>query len=390
MNNEAKNPVGRRKKLEWRRLLLALVLIGTFIVGVLVREDARIQTTERDRLNVLTRVIASDIQENLAAANRALSGVIKDYLSAPGSVRPSFEVSRRLAALSDTMLGIRGALVLNAQGIAMAAHRPEFIGRDFSQRDYFKTVRDQPSKTTLYLSAPFLSVQNDLVVTLARMVPGPNGEFAGLVLATLDPKYFTSIFQPIVYAPDVWAFVNHGDGLKVMNLPEKPGLNGTNVNHPGSFFSRHLQSGQTDNLLAGKVHATGEQRLFALRTIQPADLAMDNALVIGISRLQSAMTLPVYRLARTYALFYALLVLLCCSALYWLQRGRMQMEASTADRERDRREADERLKAAQRQASLGNWAWDFTRDAHTWSEEVFRIYGRDPALPPAGYPEVGQ
>ncbi|TXT35767.1 MAG: sensor/response regulator hybrid [Comamonadaceae bacterium] len=390
MNTQPKTPTTRRKRLEWLLLLVALALIGMLMIDMLLREDARIRSSEGERLNVLTHVIASDIQENLAATNRALAGVIRDYLSTPDAIPSATEVSRRLVALSDTMLGIRGALVLNAQGITTAAHRPEFIGQNFSQRDYFKTVRDQPSPTTLYLSAPFLSVQNDLVVTLARMVPDPNGEFAGLVLATLDPKYFTSVFKSLVYAPDVWAFMDHGAGLKLMNFPEKPGINGINVAQAGSLFSRHLQSGQVASLLSGEVFATGEQRLFAMRSMQPAELFMDKALVIGVSRLLSAMTAPVQRQALTDGLFYLVLVMLCCSGLYWLQRWRTQKEALNAEREHDRHEADERLKAAQRQASLGNWAWDIRRDVHTWSEEVFRIYGRDPALPPAAYPEVKQ
>lgn len=48
------------------------------------------------------------------------------------------------------------------------------------------------------------------------------------------------------------------------------------------------------------------------------------------------------------------------------------------------------LKEAQRLAGIGNWTWDFRSDAHSWSEEIYRIYGRDPALPPAIYPEVQQ
>ena len=390
MKTQTKNPAARRKKIEWLLLAAALALIAAFVVAMVAREEARIQATERDRLNVLTNVLASGIEENLAATNRALAGVIRDYLDPSGPLSSSFEVSRRLAGLSDTMLGIRGTVVLNKQGIVTAANRPELMGMDLSQRDYFKAVWDRPDKTTLYLSAPFLSVQNDLVVTLARMVPGADGGFAGLVLATLDPKYFSSIFRPIVYAPDVWGFVDHGDGLKVMNFPEKPGLNGTRVNQPGSFFSRHIQSGQASGLLAGETHATGEYRLFAMRTIQPAELVMDKPLVIGISRQLSAMALPLYRLALIYALFYAVLVVVCFSGLYWLQRWRMQKEAFIADREQERHEADERLKAAQRQASLGNWVWDISRNTHLWSDEVFRIYGRDPALPAAGYPEVEQ
>lgn len=46
------------------------------------------------------------------------------------------------------------------------------------------------------------------------------------------------------------------------------------------------------------------------------------------------------------------------------------------------------LQEAQRLAGLGNWRWDVASDTHTWSEEVYLIYGRDPALPPAVYPEV--
>lgn len=46
------------------------------------------------------------------------------------------------------------------------------------------------------------------------------------------------------------------------------------------------------------------------------------------------------------------------------------------------------LKAAQQLAGIGNWAWDLQSGVHAWSEEVYRIYGREPTLLPAAYPEV--
>src|SRR3990172_12981876 len=46
------------------------------------------------------------------------------------------------------------------------------------------------------------------------------------------------------------------------------------------------------------------------------------------------------------------------------------------------------LREAQRLAGIGNWRWDLRTDRHAWSEEIYRIYGRDPSLPPAVYPEV--
>ncbi|MCP5159532.1 MAG: PAS domain S-box protein [Gammaproteobacteria bacterium] len=48
------------------------------------------------------------------------------------------------------------------------------------------------------------------------------------------------------------------------------------------------------------------------------------------------------------------------------------------------------LKETQHLASVGHWKWDLRTGQHFWSEEIYRIYGRDPALPPALYPEVQQ
>jgi hypothetical protein len=46
------------------------------------------------------------------------------------------------------------------------------------------------------------------------------------------------------------------------------------------------------------------------------------------------------------------------------------------------------LSEAQRLAGVGNWTWDLRTGRHAWSEETYRIYGRDPSLPPVGYPEL--
>lgn len=48
------------------------------------------------------------------------------------------------------------------------------------------------------------------------------------------------------------------------------------------------------------------------------------------------------------------------------------------------------LKLAQHLAALGSWEWDVQSGRHFWSEEIYHIYGRDPQLPPADYPEVSR
>jgi PAS domain S-box-containing protein len=51
------------------------------------------------------------------------------------------------------------------------------------------------------------------------------------------------------------------------------------------------------------------------------------------------------------------------------------------------RQKSEELTEAQRLAGLGSWQWDARADAVTWSEELYRLYGLDPSLPPPPFKE---
>ena len=55
--------------------------------------------------------------------------------------------------------------------------------------------------------------------------------------------------------------------------------------------------------------------------------------------------------------------------------------------EEDLRKRTEELKEAQRIATVGSWEWEPVEDKVVWSEELFRIMGRDPSLPAPNYRE---
>jgi PAS domain S-box-containing protein len=62
---------------------------------------------------------------------------------------------------------------------------------------------------------------------------------------------------------------------------------------------------------------------------------------------------------------------------------RKEVEASLR-----RKEAE--LKDAQRLAGVGSWQWDPETDTVIWSEELYRLAGRDPSLPAVSYKEHSQ
>ena len=53
----------------------------------------------------------------------------------------------------------------------------------------------------------------------------------------------------------------------------------------------------------------------------------------------------------------------------------------------NRKETEANFKEAKRIASLGHWTWNGAGE-QTWSEELYAIFGRDPALPPVNYQEM--
>ena len=50
--------------------------------------------------------------------------------------------------------------------------------------------------------------------------------------------------------------------------------------------------------------------------------------------------------------------------------------------------SDAYVREAKRIADLGYWEWDLVTGRPIWSEEIFRFFGRDPALPPADYAQI--
>ena len=325
----------RRRLIEWLFFLLGLLIVAAALAYAHLAEASRHEAAERERLSVLTALLAKNIEVDLAATNLVLDGVIRDYLAAGAAPDAGLALPRRLAALVDAMPGVRTMLVVDAGGKPVATNIPELSDQDFSRRDYFRTARDAPDPRMLYISAPFLSFKRDLVITASRMVQDRQGRFAGVVVATFDPEYFTAKFRTAMYAADVWAVVVHGDGRQFLNYPVKS-ANGGNLDVPGSFLRRFRDSGYQAGVLSGVEIAGASPRVMAMATIAPAALHMDRALIIGLSREEAAIAAPLRRQALGYLVGFAMLALAGASLLFWSQQRRRQQAVWQVEQERER------------------------------------------------------
>lgn len=315
---------------EWIFLLSALLTLGGFIGWSLFDEHRAIEQREREYLAVQANTIHDILGRQLDAISRALLSN-RNELSRWKTLPDGMErANQRLIAFTDAMPGVRTMTILDAEGTAIAANRPELVGRNFRERDYFQNVLRQPDPDRLYIGPPFTTNLGVWAMNVVRMVPGPQGEFAGILSATLDPDEFKILLGSVNHEPDMWSALGHGDGKLFLMMPERPDLDGANLATPGSFFTRHRQSGQTATVMTGKVATTGEYRMMAQHSVQPPALNMDKPLVIAISRDIDAIYAEWRTELRSRGSLFALVALISMIGLALLQRRQRGAEEQIA------------------------------------------------------------
>jgi PAS domain S-box-containing protein len=269
---------------QWGLLALALLVLGGVITHNISSDYSATNTQERNRLITQARVVAENLDVQLAATDRVLLWIRDKLATRPADTRSATTLTNELKIFERAIPGIRTLVVADRQGVVRLSNRDELIGISVAQREYFRTALLNPDNGRLFLTPPYKTVLGAWGMNLMRVIAGKGGEFNGIIIATLDPDYFTTLLGSVNYAPDMWSAVAHGDGLQFLMVPQREGMAGKNLAQPGSFFSRHLQSGKREEVFTGTVYATGEERMMAVRTIKPATLPMDKPLVVAVGR----------------------------------------------------------------------------------------------------------
>lgn len=370
----------------WLIFGVAALFLGTFIAWNIYQEYTGIDTAERERLSARAKIIDENMMRQLDATNRMLGGIRNDlpYLDKRKDGLERF--IHRLKFLIEAMPGVRFIAVLDAQGRIIAANQEEFIGQDFRHRDYFQAPQRDPNPDMLYVSPPFRNVSGIITMGLSRAIVAPDGRFAGVVMASLEPEEFRILMNSVRYAPDVQASLIHGGGVVFMGIPEQEGLVGMDMAaKPDSLFNRHIKSGQAASVISGMVTAAGEERMMALRTSQPAALRMNKPMVIAISRDLPAVFAGWRRETWQLGGLFCALTLISGAGLFAYQRRQRDYNRLVASHEAERHKAAERLKLATEAAGIGVWEYDLVSETLFWDDSMFAIYGMAPEKFSADY-----
>lgn len=312
---------------EWILLIGGLLLVAGVIGLNFYQQYVDIGNRERERLTTQARILNRSILHELEVIDKSLVGIRNDL---PGWHRSEGGVSlasHRLRAFTDAMRTVRTMFILDANGNTIAASRPELLGQNFGYRPYFTEVRADPNPDIFYVTAPLKTVLGTWLLNVVRVIPGPDGEFSGIIVAGLDPEALRERLGVVLYHQNMWAAIAHGDGLQVALEPHRPGQDGINLAQPGSLFSRHMASGQMLQILEGTSIATGDSRLMALHTIRHPDVPMSKPLVVAVGRNIEALYAGWYQQFWLAVGLFVLLAGTSLPALAYVQQRRRDADA---------------------------------------------------------------
>lgn len=331
-NNKTKSrtaPMQTSIATNWIVVTLSLLVLGSLIfLDMRLEYDKRTQR-EFDRLGTQARVIASDVTNQLHTADRVLRQMREEYL-AGGNGFWTAEQGRYLDALVDSLPGIRGVGVVNVEGKLVISSNRQYLGHNFSDRDYYRATKADVDPERLYVSPPFKSMSGVYLITLSKAIVNPDGSFGGVVAAGLQPDYFKHLMESVRYTPDMWDALVHDGGRIFLLLPERPGYEERDLAIPGTFLARHLQKGQPTSAMTGLSMTTGEETLMVQQTVNPAALHLDHALIVAMSRSMDSIYEPWWRELKVRVGLYFMVVFIAISALYGYQRRHQRFEQEAA------------------------------------------------------------
>ena len=316
----------------WSGISAFLVLLAVLMAGQQYRQYHRTLEDTEDRLMTQARIINENLGSNLTFINVLLTDIIGMLNRTPGPGAALVNVY--LKHQDDLIPGIRTIFITDARGRIIHSSNQKIIGFDGSGRDYFQTALAIPDPAGLVISPPFQTVLGTSVVTVAKSVKGKNGEFRGVVAATLDKDYFSILLGSVRYAADNRVTLVHSAGDVFISIPSDAGFIGKNLRNPGSLFARHMDGGASASIQRGLSSMLGERRIAALITCIPPDVRVEHPLVISVSRSMDAVLAPWRRDTAVLIVLYLVVAGLTVAITVILLRYRSEHKKAEEEHQR--------------------------------------------------------
>lgn len=252
----------------------AIVLVWVGAIYFSYSEWVQTERAARQTAENLARALEEQVIRTMGAADQTLLYVRDSYAKDP----QHFDIS---LWTHDTQF-LTGAMVqvaiLGKDGRLVADNIPGAqLGIDLSDRYHFK-VHVKRQVDELYISKPILGcVSHKWTIQLTRPIFMLDGSFGGVAVVSLDPQYFSRVYQSINIGEEGAVTLIGSDGIIRARRASGPSLVGQSL-AAGRVFEELTRS--DDGFFTTKSITDGVDRIFAYRKVKDLPLII----TVGLAR----------------------------------------------------------------------------------------------------------
>lgn len=244
-------------------ILLAKIFVASvcFILMILVLWN--VWWTRQEQLKEasvvtfnMSRVLAQHAEDTFKEANSVMISLM-EILDHDGKDPAALIRLERLMAVQVRELSQISGLVIadrNGDWIVNSAQLPN-AGRTSKNRTYFAFHQSHESLRT-YINGPTTNGEtSDLILTVSRRINLPDGSFGGVMVATIDLKYFTAFYNNFNVGKDgTMMLVMDNGGVLIRHPPANGiGLQGAGT-APDYTTQTYFDSGQIQPAKITSIH----------------------------------------------------------------------------------------------------------------------------------------
>ena len=219
-----------------------------------------LSATERDLAN-LTRLTQEHTERVFRHTDQSMKMVRRQFVNHAGEIDLHEAFSQGLVD-PETVLQLA---IIGPDGMLATSSLPFKKPLDLSDREHFKAHVGTPADV-LFISKPILGrASGKWSVQLSRRITDTQGSFAGVVVASLDPSYFTEFFAKLDLGPRGISTIYSADGLVLAQRNSgKDRFDGSSAGGP-TF--KQIAQGQRNGLVKSHSDEDGVQRTYFFRQV---------------------------------------------------------------------------------------------------------------------------
>ena len=198
-----------------------LVLTLLLVVGLWWERQEALRASQ-SRAENLALILSDHLDRTVSAIDTTLAQLAL-HGGRVGGARASGEAwDGLLASALSGLVGVGSLSVADENGIITHSTIPALVGQ--SRADQLLTRQLSANGAQgLAVDAPFQGRSGQWLIPLGRRLPSPDGRFAGVVVATLEPGRLTEFYRAVDVGSDGMIWLIHPAGYVLFRQPPLPG-----------------------------------------------------------------------------------------------------------------------------------------------------------------------